>query len=102
MEGFQDKNKIHYFMYELVGTMLVTVSYNLTSQYVFTILIVSIWSWEVSAAHFNMAITLGDFIYNTRSLEKLKNNIVPFLALIFVQFIGSLMGIFITFLCSYI
>ena len=52
--------KFTYLIYEFLGTALITVAYNMAAKnYAMVLLVVSIWSWNVSAAHFNMAITLG-------------------------------------------
>ena len=84
MEAYQDKSKLNFFLYEFVGMALVTVAYNVSSSQMFTILVVSIWSWNVSAAHFNMAITIGDFVSVAKDLEKLKSSVAPFFILIIV------------------
>ena len=101
MHGYEDKNKLHYYMYEFIGTVVITVAYNLSQSYVGALLFVSIWAWDVSAAHFNMALTIGEFCMNA-SLLNAKSNAMPLLGLLITQFIAGLTGIFITFLCSHI
>ena len=51
---------LKYLLYEFLGTALISVAYNMANKYYsIVLLVVSIWSWNISAAHFNMAITLA-------------------------------------------
>ena len=102
MEGFKDKNKLLFLLYEMLGMMILTIAFNMSHQYAILIIVVSIWAWDVSAAHFNPAITFGTFVMDTKDMSKLKDNLVPFLLLWLVQMIGALAGILVTFLCSHI
>ena len=60
------------------------MSYQLSYSYVYVIFVITFWSWEVSAAHFNTAITIGSFIYNTKALKDLKANILALVGIILV------------------
>ena len=63
MEGFAEKNKPIYLFYEFLGTALIVLTFNIgQSALGFILLLVSIWSWEVSCAHFNPAITLAQLV----------------------------------------
>ena len=55
-------------------------------------------SWEVSAAHFNNALSVGTLFFNHTNF---KENIVPYLVLTIVQFVGSLFGLFCTYITVY-
>ena len=55
-----EKEKVNFYLFEFIGTMLVAFSYNFTGEYTYVLLVASIWSWDVSCAHFNSAITVGD------------------------------------------
>ena len=57
-------------MYEFIGTALLSLASNLEFGMVIvphTLLIVSIWSWELSSAHFNICITIAQLIFNVYS-----------------------------------
>jgi hypothetical protein len=101
MHGYEDKNKVHYYLYEFLGTVIVTVGYNITSSSAIPILlIVSLWSWEKSAAHFNAALTIGEFMMTIGDPQKMMRSALPTLFILLVQFLGALAGIFVTYLCS--
>jgi len=57
--------------------------------------VLSLICWEVSCAHFNNSISLGTLVFNRQDF---KENFTPFAILTFVQFIGSLLGILLTYL----
>lgn len=78
-------------------------AYNFDTGYYNILFVVTLWAWTLSAAHFNMAITIGAFVMGTKlSLKSLKNNIVEFGLILLVQFLGSMFGILITFVSSHI
>jgi hypothetical protein len=82
-----EKEKVltpRYLAYEFLGTTLLTLSYNMTKSYETVVLVASIWAWNHSAAHFNMALTVGEMILLTTTFEKFKNLIGPFFLLIFM------------------
>jgi hypothetical protein len=55
-EDYNNKDKLRYFFYEFIGTAILTMSYNMGANFY----LIALWlCWEVSAAHFNMAISLG-------------------------------------------
>ena len=68
-----------------------------TFQYV--LFIVSLWSWELSAAHFNFAVTIASYI-NTSKYESIGSKFPSFLGICLSQVIGAFFGIFLTFLSS--
>ena len=60
-----DKERVYtvkFLIYELIGTAILTICYNMTGQYIYFLLVVSLWAWNYSAAHFNAAITLGELV----------------------------------------
>jgi len=72
MEGFFEvKSKPLFLLYEFIGTALIVLTYNIGQVALgFVIFIVSIWSWEVSSAHFNPAITVAQlFIGDPGSIK---------------------------------
>ena len=99
MESFNAKGKAPFLLYEFLGTAILTVAYNLSEKTLlpFVLFFVSLMAWELSSAHFNIALTIGSLIVEP---AKIVSNIVPFLAIIFVQFCGSLFGILLTYICS--
>ena len=60
--------------------------------------IATLVSWEVSAAHFNNALSIGTLFFNHTDF---KENLVPYLILTIVQFLGSLAGLLLTWLTVY-
>ena len=98
-----DKDKVltvKYLLYEFFGVAVLSVCYNMTKSYTYFLLVVSIWAWNHSGAHFNMAITLGELIVRSTNLDEFTKGISSFIAISFTQFIGSLFGILITFMIS--
>ena len=107
MEGYDVKDKKFFFFFEFLGTMILTVAFNfvdLANVYIRALIIakvifiVSFVSWEVSAAHFNPAVTLGSYLFT----GNLKENMQPMLGIIAMQVLGILIGIFITWYLSLI
>lgn len=98
MEGFDYKDKKKFILYEFLGTALVTFVTNFSAQSVPGVMfLVSIWAWELSAAHFNCAITLGSAILDNNPMgSKVKG----FLTILFSQFVGALVGILLSFISS--
>ena len=90
--------------YEFLGTALLSMSYNFFgSQGYYTMyFILALWTWELSATHFSMGTTIGDFVCEYQSWESARKHVGNALALICVQFVGSLMGVFMTFMASHI
>lgn len=60
--------------------------------------IVSLVSWEISCAHFNSAVTIGTFIFS----GNFKENSGALTAILVVQVLGALTGIFVTWYLSLI
>jgi len=59
----ENSNRGRKFVYEFIGTSLLSYSFNISSYSATSALfLVSILAWEVADAHFNMAITIADFI----------------------------------------
>lgn len=107
MEGFNRKDKKFFLFFEFLGTVILTVAFNMAGKQSIngasqptivasTLFIVSLMSWEISTAHFNSALTLGAFIY----AGDLKQNLLPFCGLCAMQVFGSFTGIFITWYLS--
>ena len=99
-----NKQKRYFYAYELIGTSILTLAYNLSSlsggQPV--LLVISLWSWEISCAHFNVAVTLGSLLFHSDLLsfkngKETRKNLMQFFLIIVCQFFGSLFGIFLTF-----
>ena len=79
MENFEKRNKNLLLAYELLGTALLTFCFNFTGSnknLSTTIFLTSLWCWELSTAHFNLAITIGSFFYN---LHQGSKNLFPFI-----------------------
>lgn len=102
----QSKQKRYFYAYELIGTALITLSYNLSkvSGAQPVLMIISLWSWEISCAHFNAAITLGSLLYHSDQLsfkqskyKETKESLMQFMLIIICQCFGALFGIFLTF-----
>lgn len=60
--------------------------------------IISLVSWEISCAHFNSAVTIGTYIYS----GNFKANSGALIAILVVQILGALTGIFVTWYLSLI
>jgi len=58
----ENSNRGRKFVYEFIGTALLSYSFNISSSATSALFLVSILAWEVADAHFNMAITIADFI----------------------------------------
>lgn len=84
MENLKEKSTLIFFLYEFLGTAILTYAYQISGNYIYVIFVITFWSWEVSAAHFNTAITIGSFIYNTKELKDLKANILSLFGIILV------------------
>jgi hypothetical protein len=66
MDNILDKSIKFVLLYEFLGTALLCISANMTPESMPLILLaVSIWSWELSIAHFNYGITIASFVYDT-------------------------------------
>lgn len=63
-------------------------------------MIVSIFSWNHSFAHFNIAITIGEMILRAKSIGQVFDNFDIVLKVFIVQICGGLLSIFITFMIS--
>lgn len=66
-----DREKVltfNYLIYEFLGVALLTLAYNMNKTNILFIMPISIWAWNNSGAHFNMAITLGEYILRSDSL----------------------------------
>jgi glycerol uptake facilitator-like aquaporin len=59
-------NRLQKFVYEFFGTAILSYAFNISSYSATSaLLLVSVIAWEVAEAHFNMAITIADFIQKT-------------------------------------
>ena len=99
MEGFESKNKQMFLGYEFAGTALATVAFNMGAGYgqVTWIFVFSILAWELSSAHFNMAITIGSFLFN---YDQAQSNAKSFIAILVVQTCGTFFGTLLTYMGS--
>ena len=83
---------------EFIGMAIITMSYNMTiGGYPGVLFIATLWAWNLGAAHYNMAISLGACIYASDSIANFTQNACEFLVLILVQFLGALFGVLLTF-----
>ena len=105
MDGFQEKNKIQFYLYELIGTAILSMIFNLTDSgnglvgdlpIAGVLFILTFVAWEVGAAHFNMALTLGSFAYSSTDGASAISNLLPCVLTLFSQFVGGLLGILLT------
>ena len=80
MENFGKRNKTAFVLYEFVGTAFLcfAANYKLSSVPAF-LLLISVLAWELSAAHFNLALTVGAFFFDISNAQK---NLVPLLILV--------------------
>lgn len=74
-------NKINFVSLEVLGTAFMTYAYSINpiltySSFIFA---ATIWSWQLSAAHFNPALTLGSLLFDPSNFV---TNLVPALATI--------------------
>ena len=81
-DSIKDKNKLKFFLYELLGTAVLTWGYNISGGNGGSLLFVlSLICWEVSCAHFNNSISLATLIFNRQDF---KENLTPFAILTIV------------------
>merc|ERR1712086_349203 len=104
MEGFEVKDKKFFLFFEFLGTMVLTIAFNMCGLQAQasagvrsniiskTIFIISLISWEISSAHFNSAITLGAWI----CAGDYKKNLTPMFAIIMMQCFGAATATFFT------
>lgn len=66
MRKFASSNKLLYIFYEILGTFLLTFTYHMCGIIgCFNVMfVISFLSWDLSSAHFNFAITLGESIFD--------------------------------------
>ena len=80
MESFNKSNKAVFLFYEMLGTAILTFGANVAMTAVPAfLLLTSIWSWQLSSAHFNSAVTLAAFCFD---LEHLAANIIPLISIL--------------------
>jgi len=81
MEGFQQKHRVTFLAYEFFGTAFMTVAFNLTLGVgqISQVFVFSLLAWELSCAHFNMAITIGAFLYK---FDEIAKNSVSFMLIL--------------------
>ena len=86
-----------------MGTALLTFCFNMGGYSgVAAILVVSLWSWEVSCAHFNPAVTFGSLVHSAMANGEILEKLMQGGAIILAQFCGTFFGIFLTTQSSYI
>ena len=76
---------VKYLLYEFMGTALICIAYNMCNKVYGPVwAIVVLWSWNLSAGHFNMSLTLGQLAMQVNSGAKLAAAILPCIILIIV------------------
>ena len=97
MEGFSNKPKMKFLCLELLGMTLLTIAFNFQSEfYAYFIMIVSLWSWNVSACHFNPTVTLASYFFR----GEYRSDLGTMILILITQFIGTLAGLLITFVTT--
>jgi len=93
-DNYNDKNKLRFFAYEFIGSAIVTFGANMGSN----LYLIVLWlCWEVSAAHFNMALSLGSLVLNLNDKEWTKH-MTDYIFIAVVQFLGAMCGTLLTFI----
>lgn len=98
-----DENKVmtsKYLGYEFIGMAVLTIWYLLIQRIYFFYFPISMWAWNHSASHFNIAISFGELMLRSKDLKSFFKGMKPLLAIFLVSFIGGLLGMFIVFLVS--
>ena len=93
-DTYHDKNKLRFFAYEFFGTAILTFGANMGANFYLVVLLLC---WEVSAAHFNMALSLGSMVLSMTDNDWTKHA-ANYAFLAAVQFVGAMAGTFLTFL----
>ena len=76
---------VRYLLYEFMGTALIATAYNVASKsYAPVWAVMLLWSWNLSAGHFNMALTIGQLAMGVTSGAKLASSLLPAVILIVV------------------
>ena len=80
MENLSDKNKLVFFAYEFVGMAVLSLCLNMSGigTAVSALMVVSIWSWDVSCAHFNPAVTLGSMLLSVMESGDWKKVVIAY------------------------
>lgn len=90
--------KLAYMFYEFMGTFILCYAFNITFvlfqlyQFPWVLYIVSMMSWEVSCAHFNLGITVA---YAFNELDNLKENWFKLTCAIIAQLCGAVAAMFV-------
>jgi len=93
-DNYNDKNKLRFFAYEFIGTAIVTFGANMGAN----LYLIVLWlCWEVSAAHFNMALSLGSLMLSFSDNDWTKH-LTNYVFIALVQFLGAMFGTLITFI----
>ena len=94
----QRKQLVSFLWLEFLGTLFITLSYNLAGKnfegVALTFFLATLWSWQHSCAHFNIALTLGEAIYN---FDTIGEHWKGYLYVIATQTVATLFGILVTF-----
>ena len=82
------------FFYEFIGTALISYCFNVSpTNFVSPLLLVSILVWEMADAHFNLSITIADFILNVfKNPDNMVDNAITMGVIIFAQISGAFFG----------
>jgi len=86
-------------LYEFLGTTILTLAFNINGSKIDSsiLLIVSWWSWEISTAHFNLAVTLGNLLFKPHTMV---SNLPLFLKTAVAQVAGAAFGTLLTYFVS--
>jgi glycerol uptake facilitator-like aquaporin len=93
----ENKSFKYALIYELLGMMAITIARNLGGSIPYVLLIVTWLAWDVSGAHFNAAITVGNLIFDK---DKISENSKSCILTILFQAIGAVIGVFISYIGS--
>jgi hypothetical protein len=59
-----------FFFYEFMGTLMLSVCYNMEREYQTLLLVVLVISWNHSACHFNSALSVGELIVRSEDFKE--------------------------------
>lgn len=59
-------SKVYFCLYEFLGTAVITTAYNLGIPVYLSLFLVTLWSWDLSIAHFNFGLTVASCLFNTK------------------------------------
>jgi len=98
--AFKGEKKVgRYLLYEFFGTMFLCWAYLMGGRTALIIapLIAYVVCWDKCPNHFNLAVTIGEAMYNSDELLKTWQK---YLLIVIMQFCGALGAIFFVFVCQ--